>query len=444
MAHFAILCPEHGGHLLSNGPIGVELVRRGHRVTVVSPEAAAPLVEKQGLSFHEMKTEGLPRPSAPLLWLAFRMVGQQWRIGIRFSFQFQAEAILRLAPKAFEDLQVDGVLVDQTLPAGGTAAQRAGIPFVTLCSALLWNEEPSVPPPFTHWSYAETPQALSRNRRGYAGWHWFMRPALQVINRYRHTWDIPLLRRVDDTFSPLAQISQLCPAFDFPRRELPESFHYIGSMAASRRADPDDRFPWDWLDCRPLIFASVGTVPVPTNLRVLRTIMDACRGLPVQLVLALGKWSEKQDSFREKLGPSPENVLVVDFAPQLALLDRATLLVTHAGVNTVLEAICRAVPMVALPRSADQPGMGSRIERAGIGLRASFDRCTPAELRRLIERVLAEESFQQRSREMQQAMLAAGGAQRAAEIAEEALTTRRPVLRSQPCDSGAVSRGSPR
>ena len=366
------------------------------------------------------------------------MIDEQWIIGIRRHFQFQSETILRLAPKAFEDLRVNGVLIDQTMPAGGTAAQRTGIPFVTLSSGLLWNEEPSVPPFFTPWLYAETRRALSRNRWGYAGWHWFIRSSLQVINRYRRAWGLPLLRHIDDACSPLAQISQLCPEFDFPRRELPQSFHYIGSMAANRRANPDERFPWDWLDGRPLVFASLGTIEDPANLPVLRTILDACRGLPAQLVLAMGKWREKQNSFRERLGPPPDNALVVDFAPQLALLDRASLLVTHAGVNTVLEAICRAVPMVALPRTDDQPGMGSRIERAGIGLRASFGRCTPVELRRMIERVLAEETFRQRSREVQQAMVAAGGARRAAEIAEEALTTRRPVLRTQWCDGRVV------
>ena len=86
--------------------------------------------------------------------------------------------------------------------------------------------------------------------------------------------------------------------------------------------------------------------------------------------------------------------------------------------------------MVALPRSADQPGMGARIEYTGIGLRASFDRSTPEELRNAIKRVLGEERFRQRAAELQQAMIAAGGAARAADIAEQAVMTRCPVLRA--------------
>ena len=177
------------------------------------------------------------------------------------------------------------------------------------------------------------------------------------------------------------------------------------SIARAAR-EPD--FPWDRLDGRPLIFASLGTVPDPANVPVFRKIVAACAGLDAQLVLALGKWHDKQDSVREKLGPIPDNAVVVEFAPQLALLDRAAMMITHAGLNTTLECLSRGVPMVALPRSADQPGNGARIEYAGAGLRASFRRCTPAEVRVLVQRVLADGSFRRRARELGQAMRAPG------------------------------------
>jgi UDP:flavonoid glycosyltransferase YjiC (YdhE family) len=85
--------------------------------------------------------------------------------------------------------------------------------------------------------------------------------------------------------------------------------------------------------------------------------------------------------------------------------------------------------MVALPRNADQPGMGARVAYTGVGLLGSFPQTTPAELRQLIIRVLAGESFRQQAQRLQRAMLAAGGAARAAEIVEQAVLTRRPVLR---------------
>jgi UDP:flavonoid glycosyltransferase YjiC (YdhE family) len=65
---------------------------------------------------------------------------------------------------------------------------------------------------------------------------------------------------------------------------------------------------------------------------------------------------------------------------------------------------------------------------SGVGLSASFRKSAVPELRRLVELVLRDEGFRRRARELQTAMRAAGGVARAAEIVEQALTTRRPVL----------------
>jgi len=348
---------------------------------------------------------------------------------VRDMLRWYAKEVLQLVPQVLRDLKVDGVIVDHIVSAGGTAAERAGVPFATICSALLWHEEADVPPPFTSWALADSGRARLRNRLGYAGLHWYVAPVFKMINRYRASWNMPLIGRISDAYSPLAQISQLCPGFDFPRRELPDTFHYIGSLAAGRKEEGGPPFPWEKLDGRPLMFASLGTVPYLMNVPVYRRIAAACQGLDAQLVLTLGRWNEAGDHLRKKLGELPGSHLLVGFAPQLALLDKAALVITHAGVNTVLEAICQGVPMVVLPRNGDQLGMAARIERSGVGLRASFRRGTPDQLRRLIQRVLSEDGFRQRAREVRKAMIAAGGASRAADIVEEALSTRRPVRR---------------
>jgi zeaxanthin glucosyltransferase len=428
MAHFAILCPPDAGHIYPLGSLGNELIRRGHRITMISHPRAAPIIGQMNLPLYELQTSHIRYPFVQLLWLPFHLFGAGHNIIMRTGFYWDAKVTLQLLPGILKELAVDGLLMDQIDVAGGTAAERAGLPFVTVCTATPWNEESSLPPPFTLWRYAEGRQAQLRNRLGYACWHWFLRPTIKLINHYRKTWELPPLSRIDDSFSPLAQISQLFPELDFPRSELPQVFHYVGSLAANRPS-VDGQFPWDRLDGRPLILASLGTIAEQVNVSVYRKILDACADLPAQLVLGLGNWSEPDNALREKLGEIPDNAIVAGFAPQLALLERAALMITHAGMNSTLESISRAVPMVALPRSADQPGNATRIEYSGAGILASFHRSTPQELRQVIERALSEDAFRKRARELQQAMLAAGGVGRAADIAEEALITRCPVLR---------------
>lgn len=441
MAHYALLCPDEAGHLLSNGEVARELVRRGHRVTVVGRAKSAPLAQRLDLPLHALDIRGIRYPFHPLWWVLFAAAGAPSLAVIRDLFRFYAEEYLRLVPQALAELKVDGVLADHTVSAAGTAAERAGVPFVTLCSALLWHEEPEVPPPFTAWPHAQSRRARLRNRLGYAGFHWYFGPVFRKINRWRKVWGLPPVRHFDEVYSSLAQISQLCPDFDFPRRALPDVFHYIGSMTSGRTENGDRSFPWERLDGRPLIFASLGTVAFPANARVYHTIAQACAGLDAQVVLALGRWNEQQERLKQQVGRLPGDHLVVEFAPQLALLDRAALLITHGGVNTVLEAVCRGVPMVVLPRNGDHFGMAARVRHRGLGLCASFRRTRPDALRRLVQQVLADDRYRSRSREVGRALLAAGGAARAAEIAEEALATRRPVRRGP---GGELPAGSPR
>jgi zeaxanthin glucosyltransferase len=428
VAHYALICPDDAGHVLSVGPLGVELIRRGHRVTMVTGGRAVPIAEKLGLPLRELPERDIHHPLTVPTWLAFSLAGCGWMIRLRNWFRWRAQVALRLLPQALEELQVDGVIIDHTVVAASTVVERLGLPFITLCSATMWHEEPAIPPTFAHWSYAEDGRGDWRNRWAYAAWHWFQGPTLAAINRQRRAWQLPEFQRITDSFSSLAQISQLCREFDFPRRELPAVFHYIGSLTHDRQVSGEASFPWDWLNGRPLVFASLGSMAAGGDLPLLHSAMSACRELDVQLVMTLGKWRDRKSSMRERLGSVPDNVMVVDFAPQLAILDRADLFITHAGVNSVLEAICRAVPMVAVPSRGDTPAMGSRIERAGIGVRTT-PRASAEQMRSLIQRVLEEKSFRRSAESLRDAMIAAGGVRRAAEIAEEALTTGRPVRR---------------
>lgn len=431
MAHFALVCPGEAGHFLPMSAVGHELVRRGHRVTVVARADPVSFAQQVNLPFQPLSPAGIPYPSAYYAWRTFELFHAGWVIGFQHTLLWDTEIVLQRLPQILQELAVDGLLVDQIVPAGGSVAEHAGLPFVTVCSALLWNEEAGVPPLFTPWAWHPGRLSRLRNRLGYASWNRILRPIVTSINRYRTKWKLPPLKSIEDTFSPLAQISQLCSEFDFPRRELPSHFHYVGALAADRPELMADSFPWSRLNGRPLIFASLGTITSRVNASVYQRILEGCAGLDAQLVLSLGRWSHDVQAGFESFENRPSDSILVDYAPQLALLDRAAVLITHAGVNTVLESLTRGVPMLAMPRNADHPGMGARIERSGVGLLAPIHRTTAEEIRQLVLRVLTESKFRAQARTMQQALIDAGGANRAADLAEEALLTRRTVRRAK-------------
>src|SRR5262249_4370127 len=160
-----------------------------------------------------------------------------------------------------------------------------GLPFITICNALAINREPLVPPPFTPWTYRDAWWAALRNRAGYAAADWQTRPIAAAVAEYRRQWGLRPLASPDDSFSTLAQICQMPREFDFPRRRLPRSFHYVGPLRGAPHREIE--FPWDRLDGRPLVYASLGTLQ---NSRepLFRCFAEACRDLEVQLVISHG------------------------------------------------------------------------------------------------------------------------------------------------------------
>jgi MGT family glycosyltransferase len=120
--------------------------------------------------------------------------------------------------------------------------------------------------------------------------------------------------------------------------------------------------------------------------KVYKTVLRAVEQLPeIQVVLTVG-----QNVKPQCLGTIPSNVIVVPAAPQIELLKRAALCITHAGLNTALESLAQGVPMVAIPIGYDQPGVAARIAHHGVGEFVEIEDLTVEGVRELIEKVLKQ------------------------------------------------------
>ncbi|WP_353735682.1 glycosyltransferase [Okeania sp. SIO2B9] len=109
-------------------------------------------------------------------------------------------------------------------------------------------------------------------------------------------------------------------------------------------------------------------------------------------------------------------------------MQKATLTITHAGMNTTLECLNNAVPMVAIPIAFDQPGVAARIAWSGAGEAIPLKRLTVERLRTEISQVLTQPSYKQNALRLQSAIKRSGGVTRAADIIEQAVSTGKPVL----------------
>jgi MGT family glycosyltransferase len=159
--------------------------------------------------------------------------------------------------------------------------------------------------------------------------------------------------------------------------------------------------------------------------RVFGAIAAACQDLDVQLIIALGGGMSP-----EALGVLPGDPLVVGYAPQLDLLRRASLTITHAGLNTTLESLSNGVPMVAIPIANDQPGVAARIAWTGTGEVVPLKGISASKLQVAINTVLGNPSYRDNALRLQASIRQAGGVKQAADIVERAIATRQPVLAS--------------
>jgi MGT family glycosyltransferase len=166
-----------------------------------------------------------------------------------------------------------------------------------------------------------------------------------------------------------------------------------------------------------LIYASLGTL-VNQVAGMFRVIAEACEGLGAQLVLSTGN-----GVLPETLGKLPGDPVVVSYAPQVELLRRSTLAVTHAGLNTVLEALGAGIPMVAIPVTNDQPGTAARVTWIGAGEAIPPKQVTPQTLRAAVVRVRSGPSYRAAAERVRGAIHASGGAVRAAELIEHSLAS---------------------
>jgi zeaxanthin glucosyltransferase len=416
MATIGIVAAALPGHLLPIGALGRALARRGHRVIAATLPDGEPLVRASGLEFAAIGAAEYP-PGA-----MERVTAELGRLRGRAAFRHTIElglaltrVVLRDAPEVLRPRRPDLLVVDQALPGGNTLAERLGVPFVSVAAALPIVLDLDVPPNPTPWGPARSGWGRVRNRLAFEVLRHLARPVVRLLAEQRRAWG--LSRRDDprDWPSPLAQIWQQPREFEFPCR-LPPHVHCVGPLT-DPSARPPVPFPFEALEGRPLVYASLGTLQNRLP-HVFRAIAAACAGRDVQLVLSLGGSADPAT-----LGPLPGRPLVVWSAPQLELLDRAAVTITHAGLNTTLESLARGVPLVAIPITNDQPGVAARIAWTGSGRVVPAGLADAARLRRAVDRVLEDPGIRRDAGLLRDAIARAGGVGRASALVERVLET---------------------
>jgi len=189
-------------------------------------------------------------------------------------------------------------------------------------------------------------------------------------------------------------------AEDFPVSQ----FHFIGPSVYERKEEPFPSLP------APVIYISIGTVLTGGNF--FSTCMEAFQNEPVTVVLSVGNFDIP------KLGIIPENFIVRNRVPQMAVLKQASIFITHGGMNSVSEAMVSGVPMLVIPFTSDQPVNAQQVENMGLGKTLEYKSVTAGSLKEAAFAVMKDEHIRENLRKIQTEITCAPGNAGAVKIVE--------------------------
>ncbi len=414
MANIGFLSLNLTSHLNVGMALAKEFEARGHNVIFFNVPDVKRVIMDRGLRFVEMGSKELPEGTLqPLLEQLSKLQGKD-----AFAFLFAGmPGLTHVAAGYLPDLllreKIDALVIDQLFAGGATVAQHLNIPFASVASAVLLNRWDGAPCPSFPTDYDPSEAGIERNRKQWEQVREEWKPWTDTENIYRQAWGLPLFHdMLADSFSPIAQISQQPKGFDFPRPDLPNSVHYVGPLTHLSVRKPAD-FPWEKLNGKPLVYASLGTLQNGLNW-VYKAILEACAPLNLQLVLSTGGAPVDET----EMGAIPNNALLVRFAPQFDLLARSSLCLTHAGLNTALECLTHGVPMVAIPITHEQPGVAARIRYTNTGRSISLDELSADRLRELVKDVLVNPLYLEQAKKFQLQIAETNPLEDAADIIE--------------------------
>jgi MGT family glycosyltransferase len=392
--HVAFMPFPAFGHINPTLPIVAELVRRGHRVTFATNGRFEQLVAATGADVLRYES-----------WLASRQLPDQvdaeYMVHEPVRSIDEALATVPVYEEGFADDLPDVLLYDvSTFAAGRVLARKWKRPAIELFATFASNE---------HYSLTQQVGSL------YADEIDKEHPALIdfFVKQGQLLKDNGLEGVGLEEFNAPADESNLVflpRAFQPAEETFDDRFAFVGASIGSRAGEPEWEEPEPG---RPVVLISLGSFGFDYQTAFVRTCLEAFGGTRWHVVVAAGEHID-----REALGTVPDNVHLMSWVPQLSVLERAEVFVTHAGMNSAMESMYFGTPVVAVPHMPEQRLIASRLAELGLGVHLPEDEVTAERLRDAVDTLAADEESAARVRVLQGDMRSFDGPARAADYIE--------------------------
>jgi MGT family glycosyltransferase len=394
--HIAFVGAPLVSHTRPYVPLLSELVARGRRVTCALVGSLHPLVAPCGVDLLELPVVAVVPASG--------VKGPPTEVDALHHALEEAIVTLPVLLRTFADDPPDVVLYDSAALAGPLLAARLAVPAVQLNVHLVaWDGfEEEVGRHAEHVAIAE----YRRYRERFARW-------LDLLDVRLDDHDAVLERPERLIERPARGLATIPRALQPHADRVDDRWTFVPMLDAARVAAGGWSAPAAAAG-RPLLLVAFGTAHTRRP-DIYRAVIEGFGDGSWHVVLAIGRHVE-----RAALGSVPDCIEVHETVAQLAVLAHADCFVTHAGAGSATEALWNAVPMVAVPAAGDQFLSADQVTVIGAGWLLPDWAVNATALRRAVEGVRADRGMDQRLAAHRQALHAAGGAPRAADVVEAA------------------------
>lgn len=392
--------PAHG-HINPTLPVVAELVRRGEEVIYYALEEFEPAIIRTGASFRSYG-EKFPIHPSRLDQKLFEST-----FGTVYTLLEASQFVLDNLLEEIKAHQPDYLVHDAFIPWGTYLTRILKVPSISSISNIAMDRKVTSTVPSVTFGTLRDLFLTERN---------YVKRSQELLTNLSERYPVRKPQNPFELFGVFQNYEELNLVYTsrmfqpFADNFDPQNFKFVGPSLLPRPEAPV--FPFEALTGKPLIYISLGTI-YNARPEFYRACFKAFGATAWQVVMAVGSQVSK-----ELLGQAPGNFIIREVVPQLEVLKRASLFITHGGMNSVSEALYNNVPMVVLPQSADQPWIGKRVAELGAGQMLLKRKVSPSHLRQAAEKVLSQPSYVQAATLIGNSLRLAGGYQKAVDEIE--------------------------
>jgi len=223
------------------------------------------------------------------------------------------------------------------------------------------------------------------------------------------TFQINTNKAFKPTFKNVEEWFLVPKELDFKEQILFPWQNYIGPMVDTNRKENLDTMYLNFIEKQKatenskLIYCSLGTV-LKSHIKFRKGGIDtffnnliniAFEQPNLYFLVVLDK------EMRVKFESKSKNLLFVNYAPQIDILKKADVFLTHAGSGSVFEAVFCALPMILFPLNNkwDQNGTAARVVHHGLGKKADLGD-TKIQILEAIQLMITSKIYKEKAIEM--------------------------------------------